>query len=283
MARHAPGLLMALVIASGPAATWAQGAVAPALAAYQRGELDQAAQLFRQALETPGNSPETLVVIHRHLGILASASGDHEAARAAFEVSLALDPEQEAPSELGGAQRAPFDAARTAREGRRLRVEVQLPPAAVAAGAEVAVAATDAPEALVDAMRIRVRSGERPEWFLRLDGAGPHTVAIPSSAISVGAATTVTAEALDRHGGVVGTAQEALLLSTIRGGGAVDGPDLPASSPTDRVVRRSRHDLTWLWITLGVVGGVLVAGAITFTAIVYASDHQYAVGPPHVE
>jgi tetratricopeptide (TPR) repeat protein len=113
-------LFVLAVVPTARAQDESAGAAAPpdplaeARAAYAAEEFDRAAELFANAT---GLEPAGVATVEIHLGILARARGEREAARAHFDRALAIDPALVAPRELPPRGRAIFEAARRARSG----------------------------------------------------------------------------------------------------------------------------------------------------------------------
>lgn len=86
--------------------------------AFDALEFDAAAAAFQEALAAPGTREERLRA-WEGLALSQAFMGQPQAAQAAFEVLLVLDPDARVPSSLGPKIRAPFEAAREALQGQR--------------------------------------------------------------------------------------------------------------------------------------------------------------------
>lgn len=242
-----------------------------AFAAYEAGELDVALELFDAALRAPDNEPSELLIIHLHLGVLLGATGQDEAARRSFAAALALDPELEAPPELGGELRQWFIEQRASRV-EAMSVEAQAPPD-LATGRTVTlqVEVHHAPEGLVESLRLRI--GESDEgWSLTIGGQGPSPVAIPAEAWPAEGSATLVIEALDEHGGVL--ARTEVMVPPRE-----DGPEaIEEGGPDEGDEPRPWYHNPWLWVGLGV----LVAGGVTVGVVLGTAEDQYILGAPRV-
>jgi hypothetical protein len=177
----------------------AQDSLESARRAFEEGALDVALERFTDALENPSRDRAELAEIHRYLGVLRVAQGDVESAMREFEYSLALDPNQTAPAELGAAHRARFDQIRGARTGP---IELALSASgAVSREASTAVSArlTNAPAGLVASIRI---ASDSTGWQTELAPSATE-FRLPPAAWGARDRVTVTASAVDAHGNVI--------------------------------------------------------------------------------
>jgi tetratricopeptide (TPR) repeat protein len=248
-----------------------------ALEAYRAGQLDVALERFGEALRAPGNGPAELAQIHLHLGILRTSLGDLPAARRAFEVALALDPDLEAPRELAPASRAAFEEVRAASAGERLVVEVRATgEASRSRQTPLSVAAARAPAGLV--ARIDIEAG--PEggpvsWTTSVSGPGPAAVELPPAAWADAASLRLNAAARDEHGGLLASAST--VLAAPARAPVVTAQIVPRPR---RTARREGNLLTSAWFWTGV--GAVVTGVVVTGMVLAASEERYEVGAPTV-
>lgn len=290
------GISLTMAVLTQTSVVWAeQGALDNALAAYGRGELDQALEGFEAALRQGGNSADQLVTIHVHLGVLRGAESDLESARRSFEIALVLNPMLSTPDELGGQLRSSFNDLRAARSGRRLMVEIR--PEGSAA---VEVVATNAPPGLVSTMRLRAldQRGVSELWGRSMSGSGPTTVALPPTLWqgSESSILSLVVDALDAHGNVLARGEEELQRpleasasrddvtgdgTEVSDGGAEGEGRSNGGQPEERRRRWEWYQHPALW----VVVGLLVVGGVTTGVVLGTRDDDggsYVLGAPQV-
>ncbi len=147
-----------------------QIALARAMEAYERSELDRCAAELATALGSGTLHPPVLAQVHRLQGILAVADGDTVRATRSFQLSLALNPEQETPAELGPAEAALFDGIRAGGMSLSLRTE----STAVEGGAvRIQVEALGAPAGAIATFRWRSPGALAPSNHGRFDVPAP--------------------------------------------------------------------------------------------------------------
>jgi hypothetical protein len=258
-------ILLLLTLAPGGIAR-AQTALDNARAAYERGALTDALAHYETALRTPGNTSEALAEIHLHIGMLRAALGDSNAARAEFEIVLALTPELAAPSELPPSQLAIFEEIRSGRQGPlRVSIEARRRDAATRVRAQV----EGAPPGSV--ARLRVVAGD---WSEDIE-AERGEVAIPTQVWSAGP-RAIEVVALDRFGGVLARARVPAPTSIESVRVAVDaGPRQRTAPPSSVPPAEDPIQNPWLWTGLGV-GIAVVAGIVIAIAIGGAQDSGWA-------
>lgn len=277
--------------------------LALAESAYRRGALRDARRRFEATLVEPGHERDELVRIHYVLGLLTYASGGSPDEH--FAVALALDPTLATPSELAPADRARFEALRPA---HALMLELELPSqVAPDEGFLVACVVAHAPRGLVDAVIVRAAG-------LETSGASDRiTLEVPAGTFG-DESLTVTATALDEHGGVLARTERAVRLETRVAtapeivpapnetldataseteaerwmdetdarGAVVDQATSTDGAPLDRededVPPGSGPDP--LAIVLGVGGGVLLVGGVVTLVVVLTAEPTYVFGAP---
>lgn len=279
MLRYAPLVAVAVGLSLFAGRALAQSVpLDAALLAYSEGRLDEALASFEQALAAPGNEPGQLTTIHLHLGILRASLGDADGARNAFEVAIALRPDLEAPTELGPGQRAPFDDARAARDGRRLRVETR-----ARGPATIEARVMDAPAGLIGGIAVLATLRDGTTWTFQIAGErGAAT--IPNGA------RDIAVRAVDAHGGVVVRAESVALQAVPTAAEAarrVAAAERAGARGHDRTTTGSHEgdrddggggffSTPWPWIGLGAI---LIGAAVAAIVVVTAQD-EYVVGAP---
>jgi len=276
---------LALLLTLAPA-TLALGqarAVDEALGAYQDGELYRALELFTAALEAPGNSPEDLVNIHLHLGILKGSLADMDGARSAFESALAIDATLSAPEELNPDLGALFSEVSSGRGGRSLTLNVSAPSSVEAnRPVSLAVRVNGAPAGLVASVRAGATApgggdAVTTEAAPLSDGAAQLT--LPAAAWRGAVRLRVETRAFDSFGGIVAVAHSELEASSTTAADPAIAYDVESQDTDEGSDDGGILASPWFWIVTGVI--VLgAAGAVT--AVVLTTETQPVVGSPMI-
>jgi hypothetical protein len=262
-------VIFSIIVASASAAG-AQDSLESARRAFADGALDVAFERFTDALENPTRDRNELAEIHRYLGVLRIAQGDVESGMREFEYSLAIDPNQSAPDELGSAHRARFDSIRGQRTGP-IGLELST-DGAVSREAPTPIRAelVRAPAGLVVAVRI---VSDSTGWQTEL-APNTNTLNLPPAAWGERERVTLSASGVDSHGNVVVAATLELAPSSV------------ISSPvelerTDPVVPEEEDDGGSVFespIFWTIVGALVVGGAVT--AVLFATaTTEYQLTP----
>jgi hypothetical protein len=273
-ARYAGAVLARAILAFVVTASFAEpaGAQTPlerAREAYESGALGEAVQRFERALRTPGNSTETLIEIHLHLGVLRAALGNAQAARAEFDIALALSPELAVPSELPPEQAAIFEQIRSARPGGlRAIAEVEREGERISVRARV----ENAPAGLVAELHLSTQDG----WSREVEGERAE-LALERSA------REIEVVALDAFGGVLARVSASVPALAVPAVVEVVPPRPVRASILDRPTRETEdEDLAanpWLWT--GIAIGVAVIAAVAIALGVTMQDHP-GFGAPSI-
>lgn len=211
--------------------------VVDADALWDEGELRQAREAYRRALDAGGLEPSQTAKAHLRIGIIAAAYGDDETANAAFRRALAIEPALPAPADLSPAQRDVFEEVRA----QSRPIEVRALETERTAERVVLTARVTGGE-LFGATAALVRDGEQSER-LELTTADFGTLTeLPLAAVAV-----------DEHGNVVALATES--VNAPRATGAPPSRT-PTEEPQEEGSRRG------LFIALGIVAAVIVVGAV---------------------
>lgn len=273
----APAALIATLLVAPAAAQGgaASDPLAAASAAYEAGELDQAATLFRAAIETGGLEPAQLARAHARSGVLAAAGGDLDALAAAYRRALALEPALPTPEELGPDAAALIDELRRERDGRPLSLRLR-PGRVPARGTSLPVELVLLDTPAEWAARVRF---EGETWARGFAVASATTAVLVREEAWQDAELALTVTLMDAHGNVL--AREPLELTRAPALPAVTAP-LAAQEPTTRVAPPTGpewYESPLLWVLVGVV---VVGAAVGIGLGVALSPHEIVVGTPSV-
>lgn len=263
--------LLPLVFLAIAAPAAAQDSLESARRAFDEGALDVALERFTDALENPSHGRAELAEIHRYLGVLRIAQGDVESAMREFEYSLALDPNQTAPAELGSAHRARFDQIRTSRSGPLALTLSQTGTVSREASTAVRPRLTNAPAGLVASIRV---ASDSTGWQTELAPSATE-LHVPAAAWGARDRVTITASAVDAHGNVIVAANVELTQAT-----AQQVTEVRPSNPHTAVVEEdddggSIFESPIFWT---IAGALVVAGAVTVILIATATT-EYQLTP----
>jgi hypothetical protein len=195
-----------------------------ARSAWERGSLDAAEPLYRDALEKGGLSPSEVLEGYVRLGSIRASHGKKESALAAFRAASVLDANFTVPSEAGRKGAAIAEKARkdTAKIGS-IRLGVQLPQD-VSAGKPFRVTAT------LDRSHLRMVN---KVTLVAKDGTTAKEIALdalPDESVEFevgpeitlpGASITVRVDALDGHKNRLATAEDRVRIPEKEGPPAV--------------------------------------------------------------
>ena len=271
----APCLLALCLLApsvSFPASASAQPAsgdpLARADAAFEEGRVAEAGRAYEDAIESGALDPDGLARASLRLGIVCALGSEDARAGRHFANALALAPSLPTPEGLSDALAARFEALRSAREGRRVRVVVEVSGEDAPIGVDV----RDAPPGLVRTIEIEGTGLRRTHAWdgVRID------FDVPS------ASRPIAARALDAHGNVIASAGARAAVSNEQSTLTVPAlvepvlaqPGLAAETAPDET---PLIESPWLWIAVGVV-----AIAVGVVIGVTASGDRYVLNAPVV-
>lgn len=275
-------LALVLVLLLAPSAAAAQTGselLDQAEQAYSNVDFESARQSATQAIDAGGLSPTQLVRAYQLVGVSDAALGDNPAAREAFVMMVAIDPDVRLDDTVPPRLRAPFLEARGTVSARaRLGAEVQL---ARAYGA-LRIALSD-PRELVSHVRLHYRVEGQVEFT-----TSEHEPAEEIMARATGASSAdrmeYWLECLDEHGNqllLLGTEYEPRVVGRIAtasssggggggGGGSGDG-DGGEGGGGEGGPGIVGDPIFWI-----IIGGVVLVGA--GIAVGFAVDSQNHVG-----
>ncbi|AKV00838.1 hypothetical protein AKJ09_07501 [Labilithrix luteola] len=254
-----------MLCAVGISAHAAEGAGATALklarSAWDRGSLDTAEPLYREALEKGGLAPDEVLEGYVRLGSIRASMGKKDQAVAAFRAASILDPKFAVPSEAGskgpalanqarkdtakiGALRLTVTAPKETPSGKSFKVTAQIDDAHARIVAKVGLVARDG----TSGKEITVEAKTEPTVELEI----PAEITLPNAAL------TIRVDALDSHNNRLGSAEERVHVPDDRPATAsavVLGPSTNPAADTSH--KRGFWSSPWPY----VIGGVALAGA----------------------
>jgi tetratricopeptide (TPR) repeat protein len=266
-------LALALTVAAHAAAE-APSAGGPALrqarAAWDRGALDTAEPLYREAIEKGGLAPNELLEGYVRLGAIRAALGKKDQAVAAFRAASILDASFAVPSEAGSkgpalAERAKKD---TAKIGS-LKVSLKAPKETPAGKSFHVTAQIDAAHIpIVAKVALVAREGTSgKESTLEAKPEDSVDFEVPADMTLPGASLVLRVDALDKNANRLGSAEEKVKTpegaptKASSGAGASTSEPATSSATRDENVRKGGSFWSSPWPY--VIGGVALIGAGT--------------------
>lgn len=233
-----------------------------ARSAWDRGSLDTAEPLYREALEKGGLAPDEVLEGYVRLGAIRASMGKKDQAVAAFRAASILDPKFAVPSEAGskgaalanqarkdtakiGALRLTVTAPKETPSGKPFKVTAQLDDAHARIVAKIGLVARDGTSGKETTVEVKAE----PTVELEV----PADITLPNAAI------TVRVDALDGHNNRLGSAEERVHVPDdhpkATASAVVLGPSTNPSADTSH--KRGFWSSPWPY----VIGGVALAGA----------------------
>jgi hypothetical protein len=266
---------LALVSVTAPMARAAESsagasALRQARAAWEKGNLDSAEPLYREAIEKGGLAPDEILEGYVRLGSIRAANGKHDQAVAAFRAASVLDASFAVPTEAGS--KGPTWAAQAKKDTAKIgsiKVSVQAPKESPSGKSFKVTGSVDqAHLPIVVKVALVARDGTSGK-DATLDAKPEQDVdfEVPSDLTLPNASITVRFDALDRNGNRLASA-EAKVKVTEAGAVAAGAPTSSGSSSTglsdyrpstDPGVRHGGGFWSSPWPY--VIGGVALAGA----------------------
>ncbi len=265
-------------------------ALRQARAAWEKGNLDIAEPLYREALEKGGLAPADILEGYVRLGSIRASLGKRDQAIAAFRAASILDSTFAVPSEAG--PKGPAYAAQAKKDTAKIgSIQLSLKaPKEVTSGKSFTVTASldGAHIPIVAKLGLVARDGTsgkeataeaKPSQSAELEV--PVEVTMPSASI------LVRVDALDSHGNRLASVEERVRVpeggvaaASAGGSNAKAEPSSSGSSSADTGVRKGGGFWSSPWPY--VIGGVALAGAGTAVYFGTRSSDQVAVGSPAV-
>lgn len=236
--------------------------LADAKAQVAASEYLKAAASLDAAYASGTYGPAQLAELWRLRGIVVAATGDANAATAAFQKSLALDPRAELPPGTSPKIARPFTAAQElARTAGPLAIKQETTPNPPA----IAVTIASDPMSMIVRVQVTVRVDGGDEQQLDAKYAGQDQVEL---ALPAGGRLDLRVAALDEHGNrlaELGTKDVPIVII----GKPVTKPDLavkPVTAPAAPAAPPRERPLYWKWWLWGG-GAIAFAGAATYFGI----------------
>ncbi len=285
--------MLALLVTMAPSLVQASESAAggPALrqarAAWDRGAIETAEPLYREALEKGGLAPPDVLEGYVRLGSIRAALGKKEQAIAAFRAASILDATFAVPTEAGpkgpalaatakrdtakiGSIQLSIKAPKETPSGKSFKVIAQLDPAHIPIVAKIGLVARDGTsgkEVVTDA---------KPGESVELD--------VSSEVTMPNASVLVRVDALDKQGNRLASAEERVRVpdssapAVVAAGGASSGPSPSASAPRSSDTSLRKGGSFWSSPWPYVVGGLALAGAGTAVYFGTRPSDQVSVG-----
>ncbi|CAN5925802.1 hypothetical protein BH11MYX4_BH11MYX4_23320 [soil metagenome] len=264
-------------------------ALRQARAAWDKGAIETAEPLYREALEKGGLAPADVLEGYVRLGSIRASLGKKDQAIAAFRAASILDSTFAVPTEAGpkgpslaaqakkdtakiGTIQLTIKAPKEVPSGKPFRVSAALDAAHVAIIAKIGLVARDGTSGK------EVVGEAKPGENVDLDVASE--VTMPSASI------LVRVDALDRQGNRLASAEERVRVADGAGGGAVAAASTSSSSSSSASPSASPSGDTgtrkgggfWSSPWPYVVGGLALAGAGTAVYFGTRPSDQVSVG-----
>lgn len=256
---------------------WAEeNLFARADAAWHKGELDKAKQLYEQSLEKGDLVPIEVVIAYSRIGTVKAALRDKQGALSAFRVAAAIDPEFELPPDSGPRAKTLYAQARkeAASQGEKLALELTVPKGEVGQRKPFKVKAT-IPEGfavLVTKVIVTVTDTTRNNKTKKISKPAAATVEfeIPASMAQPGGRLKVFAAATDNNRNAWVVSEKQVVVGGMAPTDPNETPDFGEwGSGSDDPKKDDKGDGIdllsgpWPWIAAGVlvVGGIVVFAA----------------------
>jgi hypothetical protein len=281
-----------LVTAAAPAHASESAAGGPALrqarSAWEKGALDTAEPLYREALEKGGLAPADVLEGYVRLGSIRASNGKKDQAIAAFRAASILDASFAVPSEAG--PKGPAYAAQAKKDTAKIgsiQLSIKAPKEATSGKPFTVTASLDAAHiAIVQRIGLVARDGTSGKEVLsEAKAAESVDLEVTSELTMPSASILVRVDALDAHGNRLASAEERVRVPeggiAAAGGGSSAAKETGASSSSagsggDTTLRKGGGFWSSPWPYL--IGGVALAGAGTAVYFGTRPTEQVSVG-----
>jgi hypothetical protein len=288
-------LVLATTAAPAHASETAPGgpALRQARSAWDKGSLDTAEPLYREALEKGGLAPTEVLEGYVRLGSIRASHGKKDQAIAAFRAASILDATFAVPSEAG--RKGPAYAAQAKKDTAKIggiQLSLKAPKEATSGKAFTVTAELDGAHVpIVAKIGLVARDGTSGKEAVASTKAGESVeLDVPSDLTMPSASILVRIDALDKHGNRLASAEErvrvpearsadAVAVATKRSDANAGSSSTSAASPADADggVRKGGSFWSSPWPYL--IGGIALAGAGTAVYFGTKPTEQVSVGP----
>ena len=289
--KGALGLVLAITIATTALPARAEAppggaALRQARAAWDKGSIEAAEPLYREALEKGGLAPTEVLEGYVRLGSVRASLGKKDQAIAAFRAASILDATFAVPTEAG--PKGPSYAAQAKRDTSKIG-SIQLSmkaPKEAPAGKSFKVTATLDPAhiPIVAKIGLLARDGTSGKEVVAEAKAGESVELDVASEVTMpNASLLVRVDALDKQGNRIASTEERVRVGEGKASGAVAAvattttvPVAGANANTDNGVRKGGGFWSTPWPY--IVGGIALAGAGTAVYFGTRPSDQVTVG-----
>jgi hypothetical protein len=284
-----------LVTTAAPAHASESAAGGPALrqarSAWEKGALDTAEPLYREALEKGGLAPTDVLEGYVRLGSIRASNGKKDQAIAAFRAASILDSTFAVPTEAG--PKGPAYAAQAKKDTAKIgsiQLSIKAPKEATSGKPFTVTASLDgAHVAIVQRIGLVARDGTSgKEVVAEAKAAESVELEVTSDLTMPSASILVRIDALDAHGNRLASAEERVRVparddarvAAVGGGSSSakepSGSSSSAGSGGDTTLRKGGGFWSSPWPYL--IGGVALAGAGTAVYFGTRPSEQVSVG-----
>jgi hypothetical protein len=268
-------------------------ALRQARAAWEKGSLDTAEPLYREALEKGGLAPPDVLEGYVRLGSIRAALGKKDQAIAAYRAASILDSTFAVPSEAG--PKGPAYAAQAKRDTAKIgsiSLSLKAPKETPSGKAFNVTATLDAAHIpIVAKIGMVARDGTSGKEVVAEAKPGETVeLEVASEVTMPNASVLVRVDALDAHGNRLASAEDRVRVPEGGGAGAVavaassgasSASSSSSSSPSSNPEARKGGGF-WSSPWPYVIGGVALAGAGTAVYFGTKPSDQVSVGAPSV-
>lgn len=268
-------------------------ALRQARAAWDRGALDTAEPLYREALEKGGLAPADVVEGYVRLGSIRASHGKKDTAIAAFRAASILDSSFAVPSEAG--PKGPAYAAQAKKDTAKIgsiQLSMRAPKEATSGKSFTVTASLDSAHVpIVAKIGLVARDGTSGKEATAEGKPGDSVeLEVPADVTMPSASILVRVDALDSHGNRLASAEERVRVpdrddgrvAAAGGAGAKakDAAGASSASGGDSGARKGGGFWSSPWPYL--IGGAALAGAGTAVYFGTRPPDQVSVGAPAV-
>jgi hypothetical protein len=265
-------------------------ALRQARAAWEKGSIETAEPLYREALEKGGLAPSDVLEGYVRLGSIRAALGKKDQAIAAFRAASVLDSTFAVPSEAG--PKGPAYAAQAKKDTAKLgsiQLSLRAPKEATSGKPFTVTARLDAAHLpIVAKIGLVARDGTSgKEATAESKSAETVDLEVPADVTLPNASLLVRVDALDSHGNRLASAEERVRVpqSGVAAAAApASGSSSAASSSSggsDATLHKSGSFWSSPWPYL--IGGVALAGAGSAVYFGTRPSDQVSVGSPSIK